>query len=142
MRGVDRHHVAWGLLGLVAVPAMWYAWSLPGAIAMFACIGAAFVLWSRLGSRGSWLALIVVGLGMGGVLGWQAVTGSRCPEGDTKVFLKADKPPVGCDELRASAGSMAAFFLLLAGIGIGAPLYARSARAEDEEIEGGDAPLA
>ena len=125
---IDRHHMAWAILGLLAVPGLWFAWSLPGAIVMFGCIGGAFVLWNRLGSRGSWLALVIVGAGMAGLLGWQAVTGSRCPEAGTKVFLKEGKPPVGCDEIRASAGSMAAFFALIMGIGIGAPIYARSMR--------------
>ncbi|MCB0877799.1 MAG: hypothetical protein KDC46_02310 [Thermoleophilia bacterium] len=130
--GLDRHHLAWGILGAVSIPALWYAWSLPGAVVMFACIGAAFVLWNRLGSRGAWVTLIVLGLGMGGLLGWEAVTGSRCPADGTKVYLAVGKPAVGCDEMRASAASMAMFFLLIGGIGIGAPLYARSVRDETE----------
>ncbi len=128
---IDRHHVAWTILGVLAVPGLWFAWSLPGAIVMFGCIAAAFVLWNRLGSRGSWLALIIVGAGMAGVLGWQAATGSRCPAPGTTVFLKEGKPPVGCTEIRASAASMAAFFGLVALIGIAAPIYARTAGDDD-----------
>lgn len=123
-RGV-RPHLVWGSLGAVAVPALWYAWSLPGMAVMFGAIAMAFVLWRRMGPRGSWVALIALGLGMSGVLGWQAATGSRCPEGGAKVFLDEDKPPVGCAEIRASAATMSAFFALVALIGIGAPLYAR-----------------
>lgn len=119
-------HVVWALLGASSIPAMWWAWSLPGAAAMFALIALAFVLWSRLGPRGSWMALVVMGLGMGGLLGWQAATGSRCPEPGTRVFLKLNKPPVDCGEIRASAASMAALFGLVALIGIGAPIYART----------------
>lgn len=81
------------------------------------------------------MALIVVGLGMSGVLGWQAVTGSRCPVEGTKVFLKADKPPVGCDEVRASAAVMGVFFAMIALIGMAAPLYARGI---DDDGEDGD----
>jgi hypothetical protein len=130
-----RPHVAWGLLGAVSIPALWYAWSLPGAAVMFACIAAAFGMWYRLGPRGSWMALVVMGLGMSGLLGWQAATGNRCPAPGTKVFLKENKPPVDCAEIRASAASMSAFFGLIALLGIGAPLYARSMRDdEDEEL--------
>jgi hypothetical protein len=98
---------------------------------MFGCIAAAFVMWYRLGSRGSWMALIVMGAGMSGLLGWQAATGSRCPAPGTKVFLKANKPPVDCTEIRTSAGSMSVFFALVALLGIGAPFYARSLRDDD-----------
>jgi hypothetical protein len=142
-----RPHVAWGLLGAVAIPALWFAWSLPGAAVMFACIAAAFVMWNRLGSRGSWMALVVMGLGMSGLLGWQAATGSRCPAPGTRVFLKENKPPVDCTEIRASAASMSAFFGLVALLGIGAPLYARSMRNEladdvdDDNVDDPDDPL-
>ncbi len=125
-----RPHAIWATLGLVAIPSMWFAYTVLGAIGMFSCIGLAFLLWHRLGSRGSWMALVVVGLGMSGLLGWQAVTGARCPEPGKKVFLKADKPPVGCAEFRAVAGVMGTFFLLLAIGGAAAPFYAR--RLEDE----------
>lgn len=124
-------YAAWGLLGAIAIPSMWFAWSLPGAIGLFGGIAAAFGLWYKLGSRGSWLALLVMGAGMSGILGWQAATGSRCPEPGTKVFLKLNKPPVDCTEIRTSAASMSAFFAMIALLGIGAPLYARSMR-EDE----------
>jgi hypothetical protein len=131
-----RQHLLWGLLGLVSIPALWFAWSLPGAAVMFGAIVAAFVMWNRMGSRGSWVALVVLGVGMGGLLGWQAATGSRCPAPGTEVFLKANKPPVDCTEIRASAGSMAAFFLLVALLGAGAPIYARSMREADDAAPG------
>lgn len=118
-------HAAWALLGVASIPAMWWAWSLPGAAAMFALIVVAFVLWNRLGSRGSWMALIVMGVGMGGLLGWQAATGSRCPEPGTRVYLRAFKPSVDCTEIRRNAASMAVLFGLVALFGVGAPFYAR-----------------
>lgn len=124
-------HVAWAALGAASIPALWWAWSLPGAAAMFTLIVAAFVLWERLGPRGSWMALVVMGIGMSGLLGWQAATGSRCPEPGTRVYLKAFKPAVDCSEIRASAASMAALFGLVALIGLGAPLYARTMPEED-----------
>ncbi len=118
-------HLAWFVLGAVTIPAAWYAWSLPGGIALFAAIAAAFGLWHVFGARGSWIALIVIGVGMGGLLGWQAATGSRCPADGTRVFLKLNKPSVDCAEIRASAGAMSAFFGLIAIMGIAAPIYAR-----------------
>lgn len=118
-------HVAWALLGVVAVPAAWFAWSLPGGIALFGAIAASFVLWHVFGSRGSWMALVVIGVGMSGLLGWQAATGARCPADGTKVFLKENKPPIGCSDVRASATAMSAFFGIVALLGIGAPIYAR-----------------
>lgn len=118
-------HVAWFLLGAVTIPAAWYAWSLPGGIVLFAAIAAAFVLWHVSGARGSWVALIVIGVGMSGLLGWQAATGARCPADGTKVFLKENKPPIGCNDVRASATTMSVFFGLVGIIGIGAPLYGR-----------------
>lgn len=133
-----RPHLAWGTLAAVAVPSMWFAWSLPGAAVMFACIGLAFVMWNRMGSRGSWMALVVMGAGMSGLLGWQAVTGTRCPEGDTRVFIKEGKPPIACTDVRASAAVMSVFFGLVALIGLGAPIYARSL----EDLPDTDEPLA
>lgn len=124
-------HLAWGLLGAVTVPAAWYAWSVPGGIVLFGAIAAAFVLWHLFGSRGSWMALIMLGIGMSGILGWQAATGSRCPEPGTRVFLKLNKPSVDCAEIRASAGTMSAFFGLVALLGIGAPIYARRVGRDD-----------
>lgn len=118
-------HVAWLALGAVTVPAAWYAWSVPGGIALFAAIAAAFALWHVCGSRGSWMALIVIGFGMSGLLGWQAATGSRCPADGTRVFLKLNKPSVDCAEIRASAATMSAFFGLVGLLGVGAPIYAR-----------------
>jgi len=132
---VDRGfgpHWAWGVLGAVAVPSLWFAWSVPGATAMLLAIVAAFVLWRRSGSTGMWVSLIVIGLGMGGVLGWQAVTGDRCPAAGTKVFLKEGKPPIGCDDVRASAATMGSFFALIALIGVGIPLYGRRRADEDQ----------
>ncbi|MCW2955176.1 MAG: hypothetical protein JWO69_45 [Thermoleophilia bacterium] len=120
-----RNHVAWAVLGGVAAAGMWTAYSIPGAIAMFAAIGLAFLMWHKLGRRGSWLALVVMGFAMGGMLAWQAVEGTRCPAPGERIIIKDGKPPVSCDEIRASAGSMAMFFFLIAGIGVGAPLYAR-----------------
>jgi hypothetical protein len=127
-------HPLWAALGAVSAACMWYAWSLPGGIGMFVCIGLAFLMWHRLGSRGSWLALIVVGVAMSSVLGWQAVTGSRCPHGDDKVFLRADRAPIGCTDVRASAAVMSAFFGIIALIGIAAPLYARSMDDEPDDL--------
>lgn len=137
-----RPHLVWGLLGAVAVPSLWYAWSVPGAAAMFACIGLAFVFWYRMGQRGSWMALVLMGAGMSGLLAWQAATGSRCPEGDTRVFLKPNKPPIGCTDVRASAGAMSVFFGMVALIGLGAPLYARSMRDDEDHAAGDDEPIA
>jgi hypothetical protein len=133
MRSGRRPHVAWAVLGLLSVASMWFAASVPGAIGIFVCIGAAFALWYGLGSRGSWMALVVIGLGMGGVLGWQAASGARCPAAGTKVFLREDRAPIGCRDVRASAGVMAIFFMLIAGIGIGAPIYARSIPEDETE---------
>ena len=65
------------------------------------------------------LAAAVVGVTLSGILGWQAATGARCPAPGTKVFLKEGKPPVGCDEIRASAMSMSAFFGSIAFLAIG-----------------------
>lgn len=131
-----RQHAAWGLLGAVAVPSLWYAWSVPGALLMFACIGLAFVLWYTIGSRGSWVALVVVGAGMSGLLAWESSTGSRCPEGDSRVQLKEGKPEVGCDELRASAAAMGVFFGLVALFGLAVPIYAR----EGADVRDADPP--
>jgi hypothetical protein len=133
----QRPHLVWGVLGAVAAACMWFAWSLPGGIGMFACIGLAFLLWHVLGPRGSWVALVVVGVSMSGILGWQAVTGSRCPEAGTKVFLRADRAPIGCTDVRASAGAMSVFFGLIALIGLGAPLYVRSLPDADDEPAAG-----
>ncbi len=129
-RGADSRlpHLAWGVLGALTIPAAWYAWSLPGGAAMFAAILAAFALWHVVGARGSWVALVVLGVGMSGLLGWQAATGARCPADGTRVFLKVNKPSVDCTEIRASAASMSAFFGLVALLGVGAPLYARRTR--------------
>ena len=142
LRAGLRPHAIWTIFGIISVVSMWFAYTTPGAIVMFTCIGLAFVLWRVLGSRGSWVALIVVGSLMGGLQGWQAVTGSRCPEGDTKVFLKEGKPPVGCDEFRAVAAVMGSFFGLIALIGVAAPFYARRVD-EDEPIadERADLPV-
>lgn len=127
-------HLLWAILGAVSIAGMWFAWSALGAVALFGSIGMAFVMWHFLGSRGSWMALVVVGFGMSGLLGWQAVSGNRCPPDGQKVFLKEGKPPVGCDEMRTSAAAMAVFFMFVAGLGIGAPLYARSV-LRDENTE-------
>lgn len=130
--GGYRNHVAWGLLGLVGALGMWFAWTVAGAIAMFAAIGAAFVLWKLLGSRGSWMALVVLGLGMSGVLGWQAATGARCPKPGTSVYLRLDRPKVNCEQIRTSAGVMAVLFGVIGLVGIAAPIYARTAPPLDE----------
>lgn len=53
LRSGVRPHLAWTLLGAASVACMWFAWSLPGGIGMFVCIGLAFVMWRFLGSRGS-----------------------------------------------------------------------------------------
>jgi len=139
---MSRNHVAWFALGVLAVAGLWYAYSVPGAIAMFAAIGLAFIMWYKLGSRGSWITLIVVGVSMSSILGWQAVTGSRCPAPGTKVFLKVGKPPISCDDVRASASVMSLFFALIAVIGIAAPFYARVDRDSDGDDElDGAAPI-
>jgi hypothetical protein len=129
-----RPYVAWAVLGALSVVSMWFAASVPGAIGIFACIGAAFALWYGVGSRGWWLALVVVGFGMGGLLGWQALHGgSRCPAAGTKVFMSANRAPISCRDVRASAAVMAIFFMLLAGIGIGVPIHTGS--TSDDEAE-------
>lgn len=135
---MTRNHLAWAALGAMAAIGMWTAYSIPGALAMFAAIGLAFIMWNKLGPRGSWMALVVLGLGMGGVLGWQAAEGSRCPGPDEKIIIKDGKPPVSCDEIRASAGSMSLFFLLIGSMGIAAPFYARSRPKDDDGAEAGD----
>lgn len=127
-----RNHLVWGVLGATLTAGMWWAWSIPGAAVMFAAIGMAFVLWYRMSSQGAWVALAVMGVAMSSILGWQAATGARCPAGGTKVFLKVDKPPVGCDEIRASAGSMSAFFGIIAMLAIGTPIYVRRLEAADD----------
>lgn len=78
------------------------------------------------------MALIVIGLGMGGILGWQAATGSRCPQNNGKVYMRLDRPPVDCKQIKASAASLSIFFFLVAGLGLGAPLYARSVEGVEE----------
>jgi hypothetical protein len=132
-------HLVWAALGGIGALGLWFAYSPLGAAALFVAIGAPFVLWRLLGPRGSWLALVVLGVGMAGVLGWQAATGSRCPPEGTTVVLEEDKPPVSCDEIRASAGAMGVFFALLALGGALAPVYARRvlARLPEEEDEDG-----
>ena len=134
VRGVLARHVAWALLGTAMGLGGWYAWSVAGRLGLFGSIALAFAMWRWLGPRGSWLALVTLGLGMSGVLGWQSVTGARCPAPGTKIFLKEGKPPVSCDEIRASAAAMSMFFGLVGVIGIAAPFYAR--RPDDGPIAG------
>lgn len=130
---MSLRHLAWAALGAAAIPALWWAWAIPGMVAMFVAIGLAFVMWHVLGPRGSWMALVVMGAGMAGLLGWQAATGSRCPAEGTRVFLKENKPSVDCAEIRANAGAMAALFGLVALLGLGAPFYARSIPDDDHD---------
>jgi hypothetical protein len=111
---------------------MWFAWSVAGAIALFVSICACFITWYRVGSRGAWVAAIVVGTIMTSVLTWQAATGARCPASGERVILKEGKPPVSCSEIRASAGAMAAFFGIVALIGVAAPFYARRLPEPDD----------
>lgn len=133
-----RPHLAWGLLGAIAVPSLWYAATVPGALAMFACIGLAFVLWYRMTPRGAWVAMVLLGAGMSGLLAWHAAAGSRCPQGDTKVTLKEGKPPAGCEDIRAGMAAASGLFALLALLGLAAPSYVRNLRepAEDGPVAG------
>lgn len=130
-----RPHLIWGTLGVVLAGCMWWAWSLPGGLGMFACIALAFVLWYRMGPRGSWVAVVAVGVIMSSILGWQAVTGSRCPAPGTEVFLRIDRAPIGCDDVRASAAVMATFFAIIAAMGAFAPVYARKLAELPDEAD-------
>ena len=130
-----RGHVAWGTLGVAGATGLWFAGFWWGAILMFVSIALAFVMWNRLGPTGSWVALVTLGALMTGVNSYEAVTGSRCPADGQKVFLKANKPPAGCDEMRAGAGSMAAFFLFVTIMGAAAPVYLRRLEAEPTSDE-------
>lgn len=81
-----RFHAAWALLGAGSVASLWWAWSIFGAIGLFSCIGLAFLMWYRMSHQGAWVAVAILGLGMAGVLGWQAATSARCPAAGTKVY--------------------------------------------------------
>lgn len=132
--GISRNHILWALLGLMGAAGMFWAATWIGVAAMFAAIGLAFVFWYRLGSRGSWMAMIMLGIGIAIPTTVMAVTGAgRCPDGNTKVVLKKGQPPVNCTQIRTGAASMAVMFWLITIVGIAAPIYA--SRIPDEEPE-------
>ena len=133
-----RNHVAWGLLGIAAAACLWFAYSIPGAIGLFVVIGLAFVFWYRLGSRGSWMAVLLLGAIMSSILGWQAVTSARCPGNGDVLYMQANKPGVSCDELRASAASMSVLFGFFALMALATPFYARRARRDTALATGAD----
>ena len=123
--GVRAAKLWWAALALAALPSLWWVWSMPGAVAVFALIGAAFPLWRFTRGRGAWVCVAILGLGLSGVLTWQAFTGEHCPAAGTKVFLKEDRPPIGCSDVRQSAAVMAIFFGLVGFAGLAAPFYTR-----------------
>ncbi|MCW2950201.1 MAG: hypothetical protein JWN41_1214 [Thermoleophilia bacterium] len=137
-----RNHVAWGLLGLAATASLWWAGTVPGAIGLFAVIGLAFVMWHFLGSRGAWMAVLLLGVIMSSLTGWQAITSARCPGAGDELVMSVTKPGVDCSQLRASAASMSLMFGFFAIMAAAAPFYARKARATaDETADQVDASL-
>jgi hypothetical protein len=134
-----RSELAWAVLGIVLVTGMYHAYAVWGAIAMFTAIGMAFVIWYKMSPKGAWIAVAVVGMSMATLLGLQAATSSRCPTGTDRVSINAGEMPdgtVSCDELRASALSMAAFFAFIGIMGLAAPWYLRTRDEDTDE----DAP--
>lgn len=130
------HHVAWALLGLLGAAGMFWAASWLGVIAIAVAIAGAFVMWSRLGSRGSWFALIMLGIGIAIPTTVMAITGAgRCPKPGATVILKEGKPPVDCAQIKAGAMSMAVMFWLVALIGVAAPFYASRVMRDDADGE-------
>jgi hypothetical protein len=126
-----RNHVLWGMLGIGSAAALWYAGTVPGAIGLFVAIGLAFPMWYRLGSRGSWMAVLLIGVIISSLTGWQAVTSARCPGAGDELYMQAGKRGVNCNQLRASAASMSVLFGFFAILAALAPFSARKARAAE-----------
>lgn len=118
-------HGVWILVGLAIGVGGWTAYTPIGAVGLLGGIAAAFIVWRVTHGRGAWVAAVVVGLGLAGLLGWQAVTGSRCPGAGERVELRANSGAATCDELRAGVASMAMFFALIGALGVAWPFYAR-----------------
>jgi hypothetical protein len=116
---VSGRHAAWALVGAGVAVGFWESWHIAGATLLLGSIVAAFVVARLIGFSHAWVALLVCGVLMSGVLVWATVTSARCPEEGTKVLVKAGKPAVTCDELRTSYSAMAVVFALIAGMGIG-----------------------
>jgi len=134
------NHVAWGLLGLAGTASLWWAGTVIGAISLFAVIGLAFVFWSKLGSRGAWMAVLLLGASMSSLTGWQAITAARCPGVGDELVMSVTKPGVNCEELRASATTMSVLFGFFAIMGAIAPFYGRKIRdTAGSELEVDDA---
>ncbi|MBC7460216.1 MAG: hypothetical protein H7287_02535 [Thermoleophilia bacterium] len=130
-----RNHAAWGLLGLAATASLWWAGTVPGAIGLFVVIGLAFVMWHFLGSRGAWMAVLLLGVIMSSLTGWQAITSARCPGAGDELVMSVTKPGVNCAQLRASAASMSVLFAFFALIAALTPRTVRKARAAAEVRE-------
>lgn len=134
------NHVAWGLLGLAGTASLWWAGTVVGALSLFVVIGLAFVFWNRLGSRGAWMAVLLLGASMCGLTAWQAVTAARCPGAGDELVMSVTKPGVNCEELRASATTMSVLFGFFAIMGAIAPFYGRKIRnATPDDVEVDDA---
>lgn len=134
-----RSEIAWALLGITLTLGMYHAYAIWGAIAMFGAIGSAFLIWYKMSPKGAWIAVVIVGVSMASLLGFQAVTSSRCPKGNSPIAIKAGDAPSGvvsCDELRASAASMAAFFAFIAIMGLAVPWVMRDREEQPSEDEG------
>ena len=128
-----RNHLAWGLLGIAGAASFWYAGTVVGAISLFVVIGMAFVLWHFLGSRGSWVAVLLLGGIMSSLTGWQAITSARCPGAGDELVMSLTKPGVNCDQLRASAASMSVLFGFFAIMAAAVPFYARRTPTTDDD---------
>jgi hypothetical protein len=112
-------HIAWGATGLAMAAGGWFAFEMWGAVLLLGAIAVAFVLGWKYGADHAWPAMALGGLALAGVLAWAAATGARCPEPGEKMFIKNNKPPVTCADMRASYVTMATLFGLLGLAGIG-----------------------
>lgn len=124
-------HATWGLVGIVLAASLLLlasddsTVSVIAAVLLFVTIGSIFVLWNRLGGRGFWVGLLTCGLLMSATLTYATVARVGCPPSGEKILLKAGKPPVSCDEVRAGYLAMASFFYVITLVGLAAPYVAR-----------------
>ena len=132
-RSLRSQRLLWGALGLLLAVGMLATGSAIGAVLLFVVIALWFVAWHLYGGREIWVALLVGGTLMTGILGWAAVTSAGCPTGTDRVMLKAGKPSVDCEEIRAGYVSMAAFFIVAAMIGAALPGIQR--RRDQDELD-------
>jgi hypothetical protein len=118
--------VAWGAAGLVLAAGM----VLPsvhwvGVVVLLAGVLLPFVLWSQTGGSGSWVGLVTLGVTMSALLASALLLKFGCPPPGTTVELKEGKPPVGCNEVRASYLTFSVFFGVVALAGLFTPWYVR-----------------